>query len=318
MSTTFIATVYNEESSIEKLLDSLKKQTMWPNEIIFVDGGSTDTTVEKLKKYILFFKDKGVSMHILIRPGNRSIGRNEAIRQAHGEVILCSDAGCVLDEAWVEHMSKPFETMRVDVVAGYYQGLHDTIFQKSLIPYVLIMNDRVDPENFLPASRSMAIRKDVWKKAGGFPSQFSHNEDYVFAKKLKKMRVKVFFQKDAIVYWLPRKNIIDAYVMFFRFAYGDAEARIYRAKVLLIFFRYFILGILITSYSMTRSEFILLIIIALGVLYCGWAVKKNYKYVQKYQAIVILPLLQLVSDVAVMTGTILGSLRNIWAIQEMQ
>jgi glycosyltransferase involved in cell wall biosynthesis len=46
---SFITTIYNEEKTIEKFLDSLFFQTKKVNEIIIVDGGSTDTTVEKIK-----------------------------------------------------------------------------------------------------------------------------------------------------------------------------------------------------------------------------------------------------------------------------
>ena len=49
MKTSFIATVLNEEKTIKALLSSLAKQTKKPEEIIIVDGGSTDQTVAKIK-----------------------------------------------------------------------------------------------------------------------------------------------------------------------------------------------------------------------------------------------------------------------------
>ncbi len=39
---SFITTVYNEEGSIIEFLQSLKRQTLLPGEIVIVDGGSTD------------------------------------------------------------------------------------------------------------------------------------------------------------------------------------------------------------------------------------------------------------------------------------
>ena len=46
-----ICTVLNEGESIKGLLDSLAAQTRLPDEIIFVDGGSRDNTVDILNSY---------------------------------------------------------------------------------------------------------------------------------------------------------------------------------------------------------------------------------------------------------------------------
>lgn len=173
MKTTLITTVLNEEASIASFLESVRRQTKMPEEIIIVDGGSTDSTVDKVKS--LKFK-------IINRKGNRSVGRNEAIKRSAGNIIAITDAGCVLDKDWLKNITAPFASSKVDVVAGYYKAKADSVFKKSLTPYVLIMPDKIDSDNFFPATRSMAIKKSIWKKAGKFDEKFSHNEDYVFAK----------------------------------------------------------------------------------------------------------------------------------------
>ena len=97
------------------------------------------------------------------------------------------------------------------------------------------MPDKVNPDNFLPATRSIAFTKSIWKKVGGFDEKYSHNEDYVFANKLKESNAKIVFAKDAVVHWLPRNSFKQAFVMFFRFALGDAESNLWRSKVLLLY-----------------------------------------------------------------------------------
>lgn len=128
-------------------------------------------------------KKKNIDFKLFFKKGNRAVGRNEAIERATGEVVLCSDAGNILNKNWIKNISEPFYDSKVDVVAGYYRSLSKNVFQKCLAPYVLVMEDRVDPKNFLPATRSIAFRKAVWEKIGGFPEEYSHNEDYVFAQK---------------------------------------------------------------------------------------------------------------------------------------
>ncbi len=311
MKISFIATVFNEADNLDKFLSSLLVQTLLPREVVIVDGDSTDGTYEILKDYSDKFTQLGISYQPLIKKGNRAVGRNEAIRSAKGDVIVCSDAGCILDKNWAKNIVKPFSNSNIDVVAGYYRGKYKTVFQKCLISYVLVMPDKVNPDKFLPATRSMAFRKSVWKKVVGFPEQFSHNEDFVFAKRIKAGGANIFFEKDAIVEWIPPESFRDAFKMFYRFAFGDAEAKILRSKVYLIFLRY-ILGILLLFYVIMKKDVILgLILFALMFLYIMSAVVKNYKYVRDLKAIIILPILQVVSDIAVIIGTVTGLLK-IW------
>jgi len=305
MKTSFIATVLNEEKTIDRFLESIRIQSVKPDEIIITDGGSRDRTVEKIDA---FQKKHSLPLLVLIKKGNRSIGRNTAIKKAKGEIILCSDAGCTLDKDWVRNILKPFKDQTIDVVAGYYQGVAKNLFQKCLIPYVLVMPDQIDAKNFLPATRSMAFRKTIWGKAGMFPEQFAHNEDYVFAKKLSQLQKKIIFVKTAIVYWYPPETWKNAYVMFYRFAKGDAQARIYRPKVVLIFARYILCLLVLALYFMYHHSFLLFTFYFLLFLYIVWSIYKNYAYVKNSNAIYILPMLQFLSDGAVLIGTVEGML----------
>lgn len=308
MKVTFIATVYNEESTISDLLQSLFSQSSLPDEVIIIDGGSSDRTVTRIKNKKIKVKNYNGKFKILVKKGNRATGRNEAVRNSSNEIIVCSDAGCTLDKNWVKNITEPFKNPKVDVVAGYYKGYAKTIFQKCLIPYVLVMPDKVDKNNFLPATRSIAFKKSVWQKIGGFPEEFSNNEDYVFAKKLKKINTNIVFEQRAIVCWTPIDNIKDALIMFYRFAKGDAESHIFRRKIILLFFRYIIGLLLIIFYAISKSYIILSALCLLLFIYVSWSIIKNYKYVRDFKAIFYLPLIQFTSDIAVIWGTIVGYL----------
>lgn len=306
MKVSFITTIFNEEETIEEFLNSVFAQTKIPDEIIIVDGGSTDTTVEKIKDLRLKIKDFRGKFIILTKKGNRAVGRNEAIIKATGDVIVCTDAGNTVDENWVRNIIKPFRNNAVDVVAGYYKALATTVFQKCVVPYAFVMPDKVDPQNFLPATRSVAFTKKIWEEVGKFDERLTHNEDYAFAKALQKAKAKIVFRKDAIVYWMPRATFKSAYIMMLRFAYGDVEARILRPKVILVFLRYFIGIILLVLFSLTHAVIILYSLLFILILYLVWAVWKNYRYVNEWNAFYFLPLLQLTADWAVLKGTTLG------------
>lgn len=310
MKISLITTLLNEEKTVGKFLDSILKQTRLPDEIIIVDGESSDKTVDKIENQKSKIKNFNCKFKVFIKKGDRSVGRNQAIKHATGDIIACSDAGNILDKKWVENITRPFKEKNVDVVAGYYKGLPRNVFQKCLIPYVLVMPDKVNPDDFLPATRSIAFRKVIWKKVGGFPEKFSHNEDYIFANRLKKIKANIFFAKDAVVYWIPRKNYKESFIMFFRFSLGDAESKIIRTRILLLFARY-IFGLYLIFLSLLYKSLIpFFFLLVLLVLYILWSICKNYKYINDKKALIILPLLQFTADGAVLIGTSIGVLRS--------
>ena len=307
MKSSIVVTFFNEAENIISFLESVERQSVLPDEVVLVDGGSTDATVEKINQFIKVRKSK-ITYQIVVKTGNRSVGRNEAIRRAKNEIIACSDVGCTLDSNWLENITEPFKDKDVDVVAGYYDAKADTNFQKSLTPYVLIMPDEVNPDTFLPATRSMAFRKSIWKKIGGFDESLSNNEDYVFARMLKNSGATMVFAGDAIVHWMPRRNFRESYTMFWRFALGDAEAGILRPKVLFIFLRYFF-GFYLIGLTLLYRSIIPLILLGLSIVaYIAWSIFKNYRYVKNASAISYLPSLQLMSDAAVLSGTLRGGI----------
>lgn len=299
MKISFISTVLNEENSIEGFLDSLAFQTRPPDEIIIVDGGSTDKTIFKIEKF---------KINLLKRNGfNRAQGRNEAIRRATGEIIAISDAGCILDKKWLEKIIEPLEKDKeIEVVAGYYKAAGKSVFEKCVAPFVLVMPDKADRNNFLPASRSMAIRKKTFLELGGFPEQFSDNEDFVFSNTLRKSGRKIVFQKEAVVNWIPRSNLKDFWTMIYRFAQGDAQAGLRRLKVFSVFLRYLLFFAICGLVFINRPGFVSLTCFLLLGVYLLWSICKNYRYVKEIEAFFWLPVLQLVSDFAVMSGSING------------
>lgn len=298
---TLITTVRNEAESITSFLTSIAAQTRSPDEVIIVDAYSKDKTVELIKNYIPRIKN----LRVIKKRGNRSVGRNEAIRAASYGVVAVTDGGCVLDKHWLERLFKPFEK-EVDVVAGFYKPQTSGPFEQSLAAYTCTMQDKLDVDTFLPSSRSIAFKKTAWEKVGGYPEDLDTCEDLVFDKKLKTEGFVFVTVPNAIVYWPQRKNILQAAKQFFTYAMGDGRARYFRHTTPFLFLRY-ILGVVTLVYILiAKSYYLLPFLMILFVLYLLWAIRKNYKYVRNIKAYVYLPLLQLVSDVTVIVGTTIG------------
>lgn len=294
-----ICTVYNEINSLPDLINSLTHQTRPPDEIIIVDGGSTDGTWEYLKR------QKNIKSYQKI--GNRSIGRNFAISKSKNPIIAITDAGCIPEPNWLEELTNP----SADVVSGYYRGVAKNIFQKCLIPYVLIMPDIAGKSEFFPSTRSMAIRKSVWQKVK-FNEKLWHNEDYAYAHTLKKAGYSFYFAPKAIVNWMPRKNLKQAAWMFTRFAIGDIQAGIFRPQVKKLMIRYAIATYLF--FLALEWHFLFVLFVTLLLCYFAYSILKNYRYVRDIRAFFWLPVLQLSADLSVLSGTLIGYMSKAYGV----
>jgi glycosyltransferase involved in cell wall biosynthesis len=300
---TFIATVFNEEASIISLLKSLKTQTKKVDEIIIVDAGSKDKTSFLINNYSK--KNKNQNILLLKKKGNRSVGRNTAIKKAKGSIVIASDAGCILKDDWVKKITAPFSDNAIDVVAGFYKPIVYSQFQKCLATYTCTMPDRVNA-NFLPSSRSIAFKKKAWEKIGGYPEHLSTCEDLVFAQALKKSGFKFRVEKRALVYWPQRKNLLEAFFQFFSYARGDGKARYIRKQTPILFLRYIFFILLCLWLASVNVNLLLFVVLLCFFLYSIWSISKNYKYVKNKSAFFYLPVLQITSDIAVLSGMIVG------------
>lgn len=219
-------TVRNEAETIERTLSALVGQTLKPAEIVVADGGSTDGTPELVERFSV---SSPVPVRLLrLPPCNRSVGRNAAIRAARSEIVAMTDGGCVADRWWLEELTKPFTWPDPpDVVAGYYEPIVEGIWEAAAGAALVPKPDEIDPETFLPSSRSVAFRKSAWEAVGGYPEGLSHNEDTPFSLALRRAGFKFAFAPKAIVRWRVHTNPAKVFWQFLRYAYGDGESGLF-------------------------------------------------------------------------------------------
>jgi glycosyltransferase involved in cell wall biosynthesis len=299
---SLIVTVFNEAETIEDFLQSVQEQSLVPSELIIVDAQSTDNTVDLINN---FSRKNSLNIRVFVQAGNRSVGRNLAVSKSSGTFLAITDVGCILDKNWLKELWRTQQESNAPVVAGYYQGLAKSAFQEANIPYFLVMPERIRENNFLPATRSMLIKKSLWLEMGGLNEKLSLNEDYHFANRLKNKGIKIAFSQKAVVYWLPPSNIGQFFQKIFAFARGDANTGLLRSKIYLIFLRYLIFLEILLFFP----NFYL--IFSLMILYFLWAIVKNLKYCPR--SYFYLAFLQIVADVAVMLGTSIGLFQSNFA-----
>ena len=239
LKTSLITTLYNEAGNIRTFLQSYKEQTRYAEEFIILDGGSDDGTPDIITQFsqenpqlnIRVIVDKSCSKKHTY--GAIAKGRNVAITESRHPYIAVTDAGCVLDRHWFEEIIKPFENSSVDVVAGWFEAKADTPFETCYINTTMPTLQSIDPEVFLPSSRSIAFKKSCWRKAGYYPESTYTAEDTMFDLQMKKEGCRFLFAPKALVYWECPKILSEAISKHYHYAYGDGQLRIDLLKNLL-------------------------------------------------------------------------------------
>ena len=174
---SLISSTFNQKKSIKSWLESVLSQSILPDEIVIVDGGSTDGTFELLSSYEEKTK---VPLRIIQQTDtNISQRRNIAIETAHHQIIAVTTTDCRLQKEWLQNLTLPFRAEpRTQVVSGWYYGLDQAGHTLSFKGWPNL--DRLDPQSFVPSFRSMAFTKEAWEKAGGYPTWLTQDSDATY------------------------------------------------------------------------------------------------------------------------------------------
>jgi GT2 family glycosyltransferase len=190
--------------------------------VVVVDAGSVDGTLERL--WEVAGRDPRLRLHVV--PGlNIAEGRNEAIRRAEGELIAVTDGGTLLEPDWLERLLEPIEG-RPDIAASGGVTLPGgrTWFERTLATITTPRVGEIDPSRYLPSSRSVAFRRDWWRRAGGYPEWLPTGEDIVLGMRLRAAGARIVVATDAIVRWHARDTLGAFFNQYRDYARGDGRA----------------------------------------------------------------------------------------------
>lgn len=303
-----IVTVYKEVATIWQLLESYRQQSLLADEMIIVDADSQDGTAEIVAAYAA--KYQKLNIRFFVKAGNRSQGRNFALRKSQADWIAITDAGCRLDPDWLKHLMMEQKRSGAEVVAGYYRGEVQGLWQEAFVPYFLVMPWRLQQGRFLPATRSMLIKKSRWLAMGGLNEKLLVSEDFEFARRLQAARIPIAFAQQAIVFWQAPETPKEFFQKISAFAAGDIRAGILRPKVLLLFLRatlaliWFFLILWNALLASTLLWPLFWGLLTLVFLYALWSIFKNLRACS--HAWFLLPFVQLLADLAVLWGTLMA------------
>lgn len=195
-----IIPVYNGQNVISNCLKALLNQNYPKNkyEIIVVDDGSTDDTVE------IFSKFKKVRL-IKQKHSGPAVARNFGASKSKGDILLFTDADCVQPKDWVRNMIEPFKDEEIAGVSGTYKTLNKGSLIARFAGYEIEERHKsLSKKRFLDfiGTFSAGYRKKIFQKYGGFDTSFatSSGEDPELSFRMHKAGFKMVFQPKAFVY----------------------------------------------------------------------------------------------------------------------
>jgi len=237
-----VVPVKNESKSIQLLLDSIDKQTRLPDEVIFVDGGSFDSTPDILEKYCRHHKHAQVLRLKEALPGE---GRNAGVKASTSEVIVFTDAGVQLDPQWFDEITRPMrEDPTIDVVYGDFEPVIDTWFKEcSAVAYVSPPELVADGKRMRHHSiASCAVKRRVWEAVGGF-SPLRSGEDLLFMDRIRLLGFREAFAPNARLKWdIPDnyRGVFNRFRLYAKWGIIAGKAATWHRKV----FSYYVFALI--------------------------------------------------------------------------
>lgn len=176
---SIITPILNEEEYITSFLDHLSK-IKGNFEVILVDGGSSDHTInciEKIRRKFCFKK-----LIVLITKPGRGIQMNKGAAMAKGDILLFLHADCIIEANSIEKIEAKIYSGEA-IGGGFKQFFSEPdLFFKIMSTFG---NHRAKLTNTFFGDYGIFIRKDIFEKVDGF-DEIIYLEDVEFCKKAKK------------------------------------------------------------------------------------------------------------------------------------
>jgi glycosyltransferase involved in cell wall biosynthesis len=245
---------YNVEPFLDSCIEGIRKQSYPVKEILVIDDGSKDRTLEIAKGYESQNKEGVTPVRVIRHPQNRGLAavRNTGVQNAQTDYIASLDADCVPQPDWLEKLMPLFEKEKMAGVSGKlieknqkkmadrWRAAHMQQFwdREEIIidPMHLFGNNTI----FLkPALKEVGFYKDT-------PEYRTNNEDYYISRQLLEHGYHIAYDPHSIVYHLRTDSLYSLFRTYWRWFYlhrprPDSKRGLWeKMKVNLQYFRMFL------------------------------------------------------------------------------
>lgn len=273
MKVSVVVVTYNEENNISECLDSLLNQECDDlYEILIIDGNSEDKTKDIVNNYI----NKEENVRLLNNPKRTvSSNRNIGIKEALNDIILFTDADCVVPKDWIHKMVmgynqiKLIDDMVVAVGGGNIVPKDYNKFTEAIgIAFDSLLGclgstqgkvySKIKEVNSL-ACLNILYDKEKLIQLGGFDEKLGNvGEDWDMNYRLREKGYKLYFLPNLNIYHKMRPNIKKLWKQMMGYGCGRAiiiKKSIRTLKVMYMLPIVFIIMMLISLLGFKKTEF---------------------------------------------------------------
>mgnify|MGYP003394054389 CR=1 FL=1 len=215
-----IVPVLNAGSFINDCVTSLINQDFPKDqyEIIIVDNGSKDDTINRLTEY-------GNSITMLHESKKGSyIARNTGINTAKGEIIAFTDADCIADKNWLKELYIRFVSEDIGCVVGsVIPNPGESLVEIYSRNKKILSQETVVDSRYLPYGQTAnaAFRKEVFTKIGNFDERLMSGGDADISWRMQiKTDYKLVYNPESIVEHHHRTTFKGLFKQQFSYGFG--------------------------------------------------------------------------------------------------
>ena len=241
----------NEDKYIGKTLSVLFSQTFKNFEVIIVDSGSTDKTLEIAGGH-------PVKIH-KIKPEEFTWGYalNYGFRKAEGEYVVCLSAHALpLSDRWLETLVADFDDDKVAAVTSNMLPMPDcNPFDRRgmLKKYNIKKQELFEGPPFIFSNSCSAIRKSVWEKIH-FDESLLAVEEEDWARKVRRINYKIIYEPGAKVYHSHNESLRQIYKRHYELSHAFKLLRFQEFSISGILFDFFVGSIYDMAYVLFKRE----------------------------------------------------------------
>jgi glycosyltransferase involved in cell wall biosynthesis len=223
--------IYNEERHIQCCLEGIARQT-YPHElfeILLVDGGSTDRTLEMVEQFSIKYPD--IICRVQHNPKQIvPAALNIGIKQARGSIIVRVDGHTVLTPDYMEHCVYWLEKTGAANVGGAItpvgvDPLSNAIAAVMTHPFGAgdAKFHYSDKAQFVDTVYMGAFQREIFDTAGLFDEHLVRNQDYEMNYRIRKVGGRIFYSPDIRSHYTPRSTLHSLARQYFQYGWWKVE-----------------------------------------------------------------------------------------------
>ena len=197
-------------------------------EVILVDNGSSDNTIELLQKWQ---KAQEFDVVVLEEPApGLARARNFGLSRARGEIIACTDDDCLIAEDYLSSMLSAFSRHSgLFLLGGRIElgDLRDLPITVKLDTEERVLNSKIMPGGFIMGA-NFALRRIVFDMVGPFDERFGAGakfrsaEDTDYLVRARKLGISVIYDPEpTVLHFHGRRSVAEAKDLYAGYSFGD-------------------------------------------------------------------------------------------------